>query len=168
MLCSRGLGDAPAARDDLEGVTVPAPNRSVIESRRGQMFPILEPAEVDRLRRFGEPRSYAAGDALVRIGEVGHGQIVVLAGKVIVRRRDELGRRDAIVTHEPGASWASCQLSGRPALVDAHAEGPVDAIIIPPDRLRALLVAEADLGERIMRALILRRVGLIEAGGGGR
>jgi thioredoxin reductase (NADPH) len=30
-----------------------------------------------------------------------------------------------------------------------------------------LLVAEAELGERIMRALILRRVGLIEAGAGG-
>ena len=58
------------------------------------------------------------------------------------------------------------QLSGRPALVDAYAEGPVDALIIPPAKLRALLVAEADLGERIMRALILRRVGLIEAGVG--
>ncbi|MGB7097802.1 MAG: NAD(P)/FAD-dependent oxidoreductase, partial [Xanthobacteraceae bacterium] len=38
---------------------------------------------------------------------------------------------------------------------------------IPPDRLRALLIAEAELGERIMRALILRRMGLIETGGGG-
>ena len=38
---------------------------------------------------------------------------------------------------------------------------------IPPERLRALLIAEAELGERIMRALILRRVGLIETGGGG-
>jgi thioredoxin reductase (NADPH) len=43
----------------------------------------------------------------------------------------------------------------------------VEALIIPPDRLRALLVAEADLGERIMRALILRRVGLLETGAGG-
>jgi thioredoxin reductase (NADPH) len=33
--------------------------------------------------------------------------------------------------------------------------------------LRALLVAEADLGERIMRALILRRVNLIQGGVGG-
>jgi thioredoxin reductase (NADPH) len=33
--------------------------------------------------------------------------------------------------------------------------------------LRALLIAEAELGERIMRALILRRVGLIERGAGG-
>jgi thioredoxin reductase (NADPH) len=33
--------------------------------------------------------------------------------------------------------------------------------------MRALLVAEAELGERIMRALILRRVGLLETGVGG-
>jgi thioredoxin reductase (NADPH) len=59
------------------------------------------------------------------------------------------------------------QLAGRPALVDAHARGPVEALIIRPDRLRALLIAEAELGERIMRALILRRVGLLETGAGG-
>jgi thioredoxin reductase (NADPH) len=43
----------------------------------------------------------------------------------------------------------------------------VHALVIPTDKLRALLIAEADLGERTMRALILRRVGLIESGGGG-
>jgi thioredoxin reductase (NADPH) len=51
--------------------------------------------------------------------------------------------------------------------VDAHALEPVQALIIAPDRLRALLIAEAELGERIMRALILRRVGLLEMGVGG-
>ena len=39
-----------------------APARSLIETRSHQMFPTLEPAEIDRLRRFGEPRSYAAGE----------------------------------------------------------------------------------------------------------
>jgi thioredoxin reductase (NADPH) len=39
--------------------------------------------------------------------------------------------------------------------------------VIPPERLRALLIAEAELGERIMRALIMRRVGLLEDGSGG-
>jgi thioredoxin reductase (NADPH) len=139
-------------------------NRSLIEARREQMFPILEPAEIDRVRRFGERRSYPAGEALVKVGEVGHGLIVVLAGEVAVSRRDELGRQDVIVTHVPGGFFGELsQLSGRPALVDAYAEGMVDVLIIPPEKLRALLVAEADLGERIMRALILRRVGLIEA-----
>jgi thioredoxin reductase (NADPH) len=59
------------------------------------------------------------------------------------------------------------QLSGRPSLVDSYALTPVEALVIPPEQLRALLVAEAELGERIMRALILRRVGLLETGGGG-
>src|SRR5256885_6094037 len=59
------------------------------------------------------------------------------------------------------------QLAGRPALVDATAQTAGEALIIPPDRLRALLIAEAELGERIMRALILRRVGLLETGAGG-
>ena len=56
------------------------------------------------------------------------------------------------------------QLAGRPSLADAIATKPVQALIIAPERLRALLIAEAELGERIMRALILRRVGLLEAG----
>jgi thioredoxin reductase (NADPH) len=59
------------------------------------------------------------------------------------------------------------QLSGRPALVDVDALEPVEALIIPPEKLRAVLVAEAELGERIMRALILRRMGLLELGTGG-
>jgi hypothetical protein len=41
-------------------------------------------------------------------------------------------------------------------LVDGTAQDAVEALHIPPDRLRALLVAEAELGERIMRALIPR------------
>jgi thioredoxin reductase (NADPH) len=59
------------------------------------------------------------------------------------------------------------QLAGQRTLVDAYAEETVEALTIPPGRLRALLIAEAELGERIMRALILRRVGLIETGAGG-
>jgi thioredoxin reductase (NADPH) len=61
------------------------------------------------------------------------------------------------------------QLSGRPDLsvIDARAVNDVEAIVVPPEALRALLVAEAELGERILRALILRRVALIELGFGG-
>src|SRR6266581_3547588 len=44
---------------------------------------------------------------------------------------------------------------------------PVEALIIPSERLRALMIAEAELGERIMRALILRRVAILQAGIGG-
>jgi thioredoxin reductase (NADPH) len=142
--------------------------QSIIETRRHQMFPVLEPAEIERVRRFGEVRSFGVGEALAQVGKVGHGLVIILAGKVDITQHDESDRRTLIVTHGPGEFMGElAQLAGRPALVDAYAQEPVEALIIPPDRLRALLIAEAELGERIMRAMILRRVGLLESGGGG-
>src|SRR5690349_19221361 len=147
-------------------MSVPAP--SIIDTRRHQMFPSLATAEIERLRRFGVLRSYGAGEALVKVGEVGPGLAIILAGEVQITQHDQSGRRELIVTHGRGAFMGElAQLSGRPALIDAYAQGLVEALIIAPERLRALLVAEAEVGERIMRALILRRVGLIQAGAGG-
>ena len=142
--------------------------QSFMEERRHQMFPVLEPAEIERLRRFGELRSYAPGEALAKVGDVAPGMIIILSGHVDITQTDPAGRRSLIVTHGPGSFMGElAQLAGRPALVDATANDPVEAIVIPPAQLRALLIAEAELGERIMRALILRRVGLIEEGVGG-
>src|SRR5882724_4808590 len=103
--------------------------------RYDQTFPELTPQEIDRMRRFGEIRTYKDGERLFEAGKPGRGMVVLLSGRV--------------------------------ALVDGFAEGDVETLLIPPDRLRALLVAEAVLGERIMRALILRRVNLIQGGVGG-
>jgi len=141
---------------------------SIMDTRRDQMFPVLEPFEIERVRRFGKVRSYDDGATLARVGEVGPGLTIILAGQVEIVRRDELGHRTPIVTYGPGSFMGElAQLAGRPSLIDAHARGPVEALIISPDRLRALLIAEAELGERIMRALILRRMGLLETGAGG-
>jgi thioredoxin reductase (NADPH) len=144
------------------------PPRPIIERQRDQMFPDLDPLELERVRSFGEVRSFAAGEALFTTGHVGGGFFVILAGKVDVTQRDQSGQPSLIVTHGPGQFMGElAQLAGRPSLADATAREPVQALLIPPNRLRALLVAEADLGERIMRALILRRVGLLETGAGG-
>ena len=141
---------------------------SIIDTRSPQMFPVLEPAEIERIRRFGAVQTYETGEALAKIGNVADGLIVVLAGKVDVIRSVGCERRERIVTYGSGSFLGElAQLAGRPALVDAVALEPVEALIISPDRLRALLIGEAELGERIMRALILRRVGLLETGAGG-
>jgi thioredoxin reductase (NADPH) len=138
----------------------------LIASRGAQMFPQLSPEDLARLTRFGVPCSYRAGDVVAHVGDAGIGLIVVMSGKVEVTQNDR-GQRVHIATHESGNFIGElAQLSGRPFLVDATAVTDVEALAIPPERLRALLIAEADLGERIMRALILRRVGLIEAGAG--
>jgi thioredoxin reductase (NADPH) len=144
------------------------PPRAVSFTRYEQTFPSLTASEIDRMRRFGEVRRYKSGEALFETGKPGPGMFVVLAGHVSITHRDGLGNVTPIIDQPPGQFLAEIgQLSGRVALVDGHAEGDVETLLIPPDKLRALLVAEADLGERIMRALILRRVNLIQGGFGG-
>lgn len=141
---------------------------SLLQTRRHQMFPTLTADEIERMQRFGDVHQWRANELLFRTGERGPGMFVVLCGSVEIMRRDAFGHVHPVMTHGTGSFLAEVgQLSGRPALVDGRAIGDVDALLIPPERLRALLVAEAELGERIMRALILRRVALIEQGSGG-
>lgn len=145
-----------------------AATQPILETRQAQAFPTLEPAEIERMRRFGVLHSYDQGNVLAEAGSVSDGLMIILSGKVQVDEHVSSGVAKPIVSHGPGNFLGElAQLAGRPALVDARAEEPVQALIIAPDRLRALMVAEADLGSRIMRALILRRVALLEAGSGG-
>jgi len=142
--------------------------RSFAFPRQEQTFPTLTAHEIDRMRRFGDVRSYKDGERLFETGKPGPGMFVLLSGHVTITQRDGLGNVTPIIDQGPGQFLAEIgQLSGRVALVDGHAEGDVETLLIAPDKLRALLVAEADLGERIMRALILRRVSLIQGGAGG-
>jgi thioredoxin reductase (NADPH) len=156
-----GASTSPAAPSGADAPFSP------LESRLHQMHPRLTADEIGRMRRFGEVRQWKAGEALFETGKPGPGMFVILKGMVRITRRDGLGHVDLVVEQDAGNFMAEVgQLSGRPAIVDGHAMEDVECILIPPDRLRALLVAEAELGERIMRALILRRVGLIEKGSG--
>src|SRR6202048_4963215 len=142
---------------------------STIDTRREQMFPKLEPGEIERLRRFGQVRRYTAGEALFVTAEIAPGMYVRMKGSVRVIRRDPLGHSAPIVEQGPGEFVAEVgQLSGQPAFVDVHAIDNVEALLIPSENLRALMIGEPELGERIMRELILRRVALVEAGAGGR
>ncbi|MGF6767536.1 thioredoxin reductase (NADPH) [Paraburkholderia sp. GAS199] len=138
---------------------------SSLQFRRHQMFPRLSVQEIESLRRFATSISFKAGEFLVETGQVARGLFLILSGRVRVCSRDRLGHSTLIIEHESGDFIAEmAQLSGRPALVDGVALTDVEALVIDPGKLRALIVADAQLGERIMRALILRRLGLIEKG----
>ncbi|MEA2820959.1 MAG: thioredoxin reductase [Bradyrhizobium sp.] len=155
----------------VDSTTAKRDNRvsnTAVFPRLEQTFPELTPQEIARMRRFGEMRYYKDGEMLFETGKPGPGMFVILSGQVGITQRDGLGHVTPVIDQGPGQFLAEIgQLSGRVALVDGHAEGDVETLLIPPERLRALLVAEADLGERIMRALILRRVSLIRGGVGG-
>ncbi len=148
--------------DSLQPVT---PFTSSISGRHDQAFPRLTESEIARIARFGECRQYHRGERVFAAGEPAPGMFVVLKGTLTMSQRDGLGHVVPIVRHDRGNFTGEvAQLSGGLALVDADAEEDVEALLFPPDRLRALIVAEADLGERIVRALILRRVAHIQTG----
>ena len=137
-------------------------------TRHHQMFPVLEASEIGRIARLGERRTYAAASHIFTTGEVPVGAFVLLSGRVDITQRNRHAEPELIVTHGPGSFMGElAQLSGRPSLVDGIAKEPVETLVIPPSRLPDLLVEEAELGERIMRALILRRMRLLRSGAGG-
>lgn len=135
--------------------------------RYEETFPTLTQGEIDRLRRYGTSRKFARGEKLFSTGQVGAGMFVILKGMVSITEHDGLGHVTPVAEQGAGQFIGEAgQLSRRAALVDATADEDTEALLIPPDQIRAMLVGEAELGEKIMRAFILRRVLLIEAGVG--
>ena len=133
--------------------------------RYQETFPTLTAVEIDRLRRYGSLREYSNGEKLFEAGKLSPGMFVVLKGVLSIVQRDGLGHVNPIVEQGPGQFTAEAgQLSRRSAITDGTAKGNVETLLIPTEGLRSLLIAEAELGERIMRALILRRVALLQAG----
>ena len=78
-------------------------------------------------------------------------------------------RETAITSHHAGQfSGEVSQLAGRQSLAGGRA-GTKGCTALPFDaaHVRALLIGSAEIGEIMMRAFILRRVGLLESGGVG-
>lgn len=141
---------------------------SPLDDRRAQMFPLLSAEEIARLHRFARPRTFAAGDHVFETGKVTPGIYVVLEGAIRVTGRDGHGSDVPVVEHRPGSFTGELsQLSGSPSFVDGVAVGETATLEIGTAALHAVLMAEAVLGEKMMRAMILRRVALIETGAGG-
>lgn len=144
---------------------------SVIETRRHQMFPVFDAAQIETIERFasGPARDFAAGDIVYDIGERHAPSWLVLKGTIDAVRRDGLHADQIITTHGAGQITGELsQLAGRGSIAAGRA-GAEGCTALPFDaaHLRALVVGSAELGEIVMRAFILRRVGLIEAGGSG-
>ncbi|MFC0169521.1 FAD-dependent oxidoreductase [Pseudoduganella danionis] len=139
-----------------------------LDTRRHQIFPTLSESDVKHMLRFGTVRQFGDGDWIFRAGQTSFGLVLVLQGQIEVSRYDGLGNTAHITFHQAGQFGGEvAQLSGRPSLANGRAMGETEVLLIQPESLRALLIAHADLGERIVRALILRRVGLLSLNSGG-
>ncbi len=143
----------------------------VLKTRSHQMFPVLDAGQSDTGKRFasGPGRDFAPGEVVFDVGERHVPAWLVLKGSIDIVRRDGLNRETAITSL--GARQFTGEVSqraGRESLASGRA-GAEGCTALPFDttHLRALLIGSAEIGEIMMRAFILRRVGLIEEGGVG-
>ena len=134
-------------------------------TRRHQVFPRLELHEIARVHRFGRLLTHREGELLDASGTASQGMFLILQGKVAIVQRDGLGKTVPVVELGAGDFVGELgMMSGKQSLVDAVALEQVETLLLDPKQIRALIIAEAELGERIVRAMILRRVALIEWG----
>lgn len=141
-----------------------------LSARQHQMFPVLSSHQIEAAKRFakGEPRHFEPGEFIYKVGDHAAPAWLVLEGAMDVFRHEGLSHEAPITTHGVGQlSGEVNQLSGRPTLAGARASSHgCTAVAFDAAHLRALVIGSADVGEIIMRAFILRRVGLIDAGAG--
>jgi thioredoxin reductase (NADPH) len=138
-------------------------------ARKDQMFPQLTAAQIARLEPHGKRRAMRKGEILIEAGERGHAFLVVLSGAVEVLRPG-LSGDELIVVHRAGHFVGEMSsLRGAAALVRARAAEDGELLSIDNEQLRAVVQTDSELSELLMRAFILRRVGLIgdEGSGGG-
>jgi thioredoxin reductase (NADPH) len=137
-------------------------NSSLIE----QIFPKLMPEQIRRIAAHGYLRAMKPGEVLVEQGDRDAPFFVVVSGEVEIVRPS--GSAETLITvHGPGQfSGEVNMLSGRRALFRARATKQGELIELNRQQMLALVQTDAELGEILMRAFILRRVELVAAGVG--
>jgi thioredoxin reductase (NADPH) len=136
-------------------------------SRHHQIFPRLNESQLAVLTRYGERRQLKAGDILFSEGDRHVPMFAIVAG-TIEAWRGTGDSRHLLGEHGPGAFTGEVgTLAGRGAVATLRATSDCEVILIDEESLRALVVAEAELSETIMRAFILRRVAFIQDEYGG-
>jgi thioredoxin reductase (NADPH) len=136
-------------------------------ARAAQTFPVLSAEMVGRIARFGQEEQVEDGALLFRRGEREVDFFLVLDGAIDIIDHEADGER---IVHRHSASQFTGELdlfNARKILVSGRANGPTRVIRVERPDFRQMMTAEPDIGEIIMRAFILRRVGLMRHEQGG-
>jgi thioredoxin reductase (NADPH) len=131
-----------------------------------QIFPKLTNAQISRIEKRGHLRTIKPGEVLVEQGENNVPFFVVVSGQIEILR--PTGAIETLITvHGSGEFTGEVNmLSGRRALFRARVTKPGNVIELDRQNMMALLQSDAEIGDILVRAFILRRVELLVAGVG--
>ncbi len=136
--------------------------------RAEQTFPRLSPDMAERVAAYGSEERTNAGTMLFERGQRSVDFFLIRDGEVEIFDTGDDGSPNVFTTHSAGQFTGEIDLfSDREILVSGRAGTDSRIIRVKREHFRRLLAAEPDIGEIIMRAFILRRVGLINRSHGG-
>src|SRR5450432_3080174 len=134
--------------------------------RHEHMFPRLTGAQVERISSLGTRRKVKAGEVVFEVGDRDTAFFVVLEGALEILR-PVVGGEERVVLHGPGEFTGEINmLSGRRTLVRGRVAFDGELVVVDREHLRILFQRDAEISEILMRAFILRRVGLVQQEGG--
>jgi thioredoxin reductase (NADPH) len=130
-------------------------------SRVQDIFPKLTPAQIRRVSAHGHIRAVKAGEGLYEQGDSAVQFFVVVSGKLDIMR--PFGVTETLVTVlGPGQFTGEVNtISGRRTFFRVRASKPGKVIEQDHQRMLALMQTDAELGDIMMKAFILRRVELV-------
>src|SRR5919198_1073132 len=138
----------------------------ITSSRIEKIFPKLTPAQLSRIAARGHIRAVEGGEVLYEQGHRAAPFFVVISGELEVVR-PSVPVETLVTTYEHGQFTGEVgSLSGRRTLFRVRAAKPGKVIELDRQQMLTLIQTDAELGEILMRAFILRRVELIAAGVG--
>ena len=137
-------------------------------TREAQIYPHLTQELIDRVRLYGDAENLAVDTLLFERGQRGVDFFLVISGAVEIFETDEHGAEHLVSRHEAGQFTGELDLfNDREILVSGRAAEDSRVIRVCRADFRRMVSAEADIGEIMMRAFILRRTGFIRHAQGG-
>ncbi|BDU21867.1 FAD-dependent oxidoreductase [Dyella sp. GSA-30] len=147
---------------------LPEIDGSDLHERDAQRFPRLNDDMAQRIATYGSEENVPAGTLLFEQGQRVVDFFFVLEGSIQIFDLGSDGQPRTVAMHSAHQfSGELDHLNQRRILVSGLAVVPTRLIRIKRQNFARLIAAETDIGEIIMRAFILRRVGLIRMGSGG-
>lgn len=132
------------------------------ESER--IFPTLTDAQMERVAPHARRRSVSAGEVLIEEGSGNPPFFVVISGELeTVRPYDNHETLILVAAHNQFTGEVNT-IAGRHALFRTRVRSDGEVLELTREQMLGLVQTDAELSEIFMRAFVLRRVELVEAG----
>jgi thioredoxin reductase (NADPH) len=128
---------------------------------RDEVFPTLSDAQIERIRARGHVREVSLDEVLIEQGQAGIPFFVNLSAELEAVRPTELGKRVITLSGRGQFTGEINTLSGRRTMFRIEASKPGQVIELDRHQMMALVQGDAEIGEIVVRAFILRRAGLV-------